>query len=166
MNYLLLFSFGAAVGAMSGLLGIGGGVALVPGLMLLFGFSQQEAQGTSLAVLVPPIGVFAALVYYEHGFVRAPVVGWIALGFMLGALCGAKFVPVVPAVPLRIAFGLILLYVGFMFVMAPVSLRPRTALPAGIAALGAFACSRLLRRWRPPRKPMLPRPNNEIEYHI
>jgi len=166
MNYLLLFLFGAGVGVMSGLLGIGGGVALVPGLMLLFGFSQQEAQGTSLAVLVPPIGAFAALVYYQHGFVRAPVVGWVALGFMLGALCGAKSVPIIPPVPLRIGFGLILLYVGFLFVMTPASLRPRSALPAGIATLGAFACSRALRRWRPPRAPALPRPSNEIEYHI
>src|SRR5262245_53316831 len=59
-TFLLLFLFGGVVGTMSGLLGIGGGVALVPGLMWLFGFTQQEAQGTSLAVLIPPIGIFAA----------------------------------------------------------------------------------------------------------
>ena len=128
MSYLFLFLFGTAVGVMSGLLGIGGGVALVPGLMLLFGFSQQEAQGTSLAVLVPPIGIFAAMVYYQHGFVRAPIVGWIALGFLLGALGGAKLVPVVPVLYLRIGFGLILLYVGFMFVMTPTSARSSSRL--------------------------------------
>jgi uncharacterized membrane protein YfcA len=144
MSYLFLFLFGTAVGVMSGLLGIGGGVALVPGLMLLFGFSQQEAQGTSLAVLVPPIGIFAAMVYYQHGFVRAPIVGWVALGFLLGALAGAKLVPVVPAMSLRIGFGLILLYVGFMFVMTPTSARSSSALPAGLAALGVFILSRLL----------------------
>jgi uncharacterized protein len=166
MTYLLLFLFGSAIGVMSGLLGIGGGIALVPGLMLLFGFSQQEAQGTSLAVLVPPIGIFAAMVYYQHGFVRLPVVGWVALGFVLGALAGAKLVPVVPPVALRVAFGLMLLYVGFMFVMTPLSLRPSSALPAGIATLAAFVGSRFFRRWRRPPKPELPRPSSEIEYHI
>lgn len=166
MSYLFLFLFGTAVGVMSGLLGIGGGVALVPGLMLLFGFSQQEAQGTSLAVLVPPIGIFAAMVYYQHGFVRAPIVGWVALGFLLGALAGAKLVPVVPAMSLRIGFGLILLYVGFMFVMTPTSARSSSALPAGLAALGVFILSRLFRRWRPPPARVMARPSNEIEYHI
>lgn len=86
MQLLLLFAFGIGVGVLSGLLGIGGGVVLVPGLILLFGFSQAEAQGTSLAVLIPPIGIFAAIIYYQHGYVRLPVVGVIALGFM-GELC-------------------------------------------------------------------------------
>src|SRR5262245_29444741 len=59
-NYVLLFLFGIGVGVLSGLLGIGGGVVLVPGLVLLFGFSQSEAQGTSLAVLSLPILIAAA----------------------------------------------------------------------------------------------------------
>lgn len=88
MQWLLLLVFGVVVGILSGLLGIGGGVVLVPGLILLFGFSQAEAQGTSLAVLIPPIGIFAALVYYQHGYVRLPVVSLIAVGFMFGALFG------------------------------------------------------------------------------
>ncbi len=78
-----LFVFGIVIGLCSGLLGIGGGVLLVPGLVLLFGFSQQEAQGTSLAVLVPPIGLFAAIVYYHHGYLRLPAIGWVAAGFLL-----------------------------------------------------------------------------------
>lgn len=166
MHYLLLFLFGSAIGIMSGLLGIGGGIALVPGLMLLFGFTQQQAQGTSLAVLVPPIGIFAALVYYQNGYVKVPIVGWVALGFLIGALAGAKLVPYVPPVPLRVAFGLILLYVGFSFVMAPLSLRPSAALPAGVATLIAFLGSRWLRRRRLPARRDLPRPSDEIEYHI
>ncbi len=86
MSWFLLFLFGVAIGIVSGLLGIGGGVLLVPGLMLLFGFSQSEAQGTNLAVLIPPIGIFAAMIYYQNGYVRLPVVGLIALGFVFGAL--------------------------------------------------------------------------------
>src|SRR4029079_12703277 len=60
---VFLLLFGVAIGMASGLLGIGGGVLLVPGLVMLFGFSQAEAQGTSLSVLIPPIGIFAAMVY-------------------------------------------------------------------------------------------------------
>jgi uncharacterized membrane protein YfcA len=67
MEYFLLFLFGCAVGVMSGLMGIGGGIALVPGLILLFHFTPQQAQGTSVAVLIPPIGIFAEMVYYQHG---------------------------------------------------------------------------------------------------
>ena len=81
MFYFYLLLFGGAVGVAGGLLGLGGGIALVPGLMLLFGFTQQEAQGTSLAVMIPPIGIFAALVYYQHNYIRLPVVGWVAAGF-------------------------------------------------------------------------------------
>lgn len=117
MNGILLLVFGAAVGFLSGLLGIGGGVVLVPGLILLFGFSQSEAQGTSLAVMIPPIGIFAAVVYYQHGYVRLPVVGLVAVGFMLGALLGAKLVPHLPLELLRVAFGVLLLYLGFAFVL-------------------------------------------------
>src|SRR4051812_13081127 len=96
MSWFWLFLFGVAIGIVSGMLGIGGGVLLVPGLMLLFGFTQQQAQGTSLAVLIPPIGIFAALVYYRHGDVNLPQVGFIALGFVVGALLGALLVPYIP----------------------------------------------------------------------
>src|SRR4051812_7465411 len=105
MTFIGLLLFGLVIGALSGLLGIGGGILLVPGLMLLFGFSQPEAQGTSLAVLIPPIGIFAALIYYQHGFVRLPVVTFVALGFLVGAFLGAKMVPYVPAHFLRAAIG-------------------------------------------------------------
>ncbi|MGE3314772.1 MAG: TSUP family transporter [Planctomycetaceae bacterium] len=166
MLYGLLLLFGVAVGILSGLLGIGGGIALVPGLMLLFGFSQPEAQGTSLAVLIPPIGLFAALVYYEHGYVRLPVVGWIALGIMLGALIGAKLVPHIPPAALRILFGLLLLYLGFSFVLQPVSAKPTAALPAGLAAMISFLAAIGLRSRRANRRKRPPSPGDDVEYHI
>ena len=77
--YFQLFLFGVFIGVISGMLGIGGGIILVPGLMLLFGFTQQEAQGTSLAALIPPIGIFAAMVYWQHGFVKIPVAAAVML---------------------------------------------------------------------------------------
>lgn len=166
MNYLLLFLFGSGVGLLSGLLGIGGGIALVPGLMLLFGFSQPEAQGTSLAVMIPPIGIFAALVYYQYGYVRIPIVGWVALGFILGAFVGARFVPYIPVATLRVGFGVLLLYTGFMFVLSPGATRPAAVLPAGLATMVATVVARILHwRWRPPRNSVAP-PGSDLEYHI
>src|SRR6266404_9198266 len=111
------------------MLGIGGGIILVPGLMVLFGYSQQEAQGTSLAALIPPIGIFAALVYWQHGYVKVPVAASVAGGFMIGARVGALLVGGMPRLGLRplptswllLGFGALLLYVGFTFVLAPKS---------------------------------------------
>ena len=166
MFYGSLFLLGIGVGVLSGLLGIGGGVVLVPGLMLLFGFTQPEAQGTSLAVLIPPIGLFAALIYYQHGYVRLPVVGWIALGILIGAMAGAKLVPIIPPAGLRLIFGLLLLYLGFTFVMQPVLVTPTAALPSGVATLVTATAAFWLRR-RTGRRPSRPRPpGDDVEYHI
>lgn len=166
MLYGMLLLLGVAVGVLSGLLGIGGGVVLVPGLMLLFGYSQPEAQGTSLAVLIPPIGLFAAVVYYQHGYVRLPVVGWIALGILLGAMLGVKLVPHIHPAALRIAFGVLLLYLGFTFVLNPVSAKPTAALPAGIAALVAAAVGLWKRRDTVRKRNDRTPPGHDVEYHI
>ena len=165
MLWLWLLVFGVAIGVVSGLLGIGGGILLIPGLMLLFGYSQAEAQGTSLAVMIPPIGIFAATVYYQHGLVRLPVVGLIAVGFMIGAYFGARLVPHVPPTYLRLAFGLLLLYLGFAFVFNPSDSRSGVALPAGVAAVVSAFVARFMRR-RITHKTVLPPPSGDHEYHI
>jgi uncharacterized membrane protein YfcA len=163
MFWIALLLFGLVVGALSGLLGIGGGIVLVPGLVLLFGLSQQEAQGTSLAALIPPIGLFAALVYYQNGYVRLPVVGLVAVGFMIGAYGGAHLVPHLPPEVLRGAFGVLLLLLGFTLLIAPHTTRHAAALPAGVATLAATL---LARAWKA-RRPAKPRPPaDEIQYHI
>ena len=163
MVFLWLLLFGVGVGALNGLLGIGGGIALVPGLVLLFGFSQQEAQGTSLAVLIPPIGLFAALVYYQHGYVRLPVVGLVALGFVVGAYGGAHLVPHLPLEALRVAFGVLLLFLGFTFLLSPRTARPAAALPAGVATVASVLIAHNLGT-RVPKEPRPP--GDRIEYHI
>lgn len=165
MPSIWLLVFGMAIGVCSGLMGIGGGVLLVPGLILLFGFSQPEAQGTSLAVLIPPIGLFAAIVYYQHGYVRLPVVGFIAAGFLVGAYAGAHLVPHVPLIYLRPAFGVLLLYLGFLFVFNTAAERTGSALPAGIAAVISAITIRWLRRRVLSRRVLAP-PGEDVEYHI
>jgi uncharacterized membrane protein YfcA len=165
MSYLALFVFGIGVGVLSGLLGIGGGIALVPGLMLLFKFSQPMAQGTSLAVLSLPIVVFAALVYYQRGFIHLPVVGWVAAGFVIGAFVGALAVAHVPQTWLQTAFGVLLLYVGFSFIVAPSEARAGAALPSVVATLLTFVLGRWLGRWRAVAT-VKPEPGEDMEYHI
>ena len=76
--YLIL---GLITGTVSGLIGIGGGVLLTPALVYLFGFTQHSAQGTTLALLVPPVSLLAAWTYYQEGDVNIKVAGLIFLGF-------------------------------------------------------------------------------------
>ncbi|MBP7829122.1 MAG: sulfite exporter TauE/SafE family protein [Kiritimatiellae bacterium] len=109
INVLLFVVLGLAAGALSGILGLGGGVFIVPALVMLFGYSQHLAQGTTLAMLVPPIGLLAAWTYFRHGHVNLAAAGWICLGFVLGGLLGAKIAVAVPALMLRRIFGVFLL---------------------------------------------------------
>ncbi|MDD4879649.1 MAG: TSUP family transporter [Candidatus Omnitrophica bacterium] len=85
--YLVL---GVAAGALSGLMGIGGGLILIPALIYLFKFSQLQAQGTTIALLLPPIGLLAAMIYYKSGYVDVKAALFICLGFFIGGFFGAK----------------------------------------------------------------------------
>ena len=82
---------GLSAGVLSGLVGIGGGILIVPALVLLFGLSQHQAQGTTLALLVPPIGALGAWTYYKQGYVDLRLAALIAAGFFFGSLLGARF---------------------------------------------------------------------------
>jgi uncharacterized protein len=115
-NFLYII-LGLSAGILSGVVGIGGGVLIVPALVFLFGFSQQQAQGTTLALLVPPIGIFAAWTYYQHGFVNIKVAVFIALGFILGSIVGARFAVGISNTILEKIFGITLMLIGLkMFI--------------------------------------------------
>jgi uncharacterized membrane protein YfcA len=163
--YFGLIIFGIAVGMMSGLFGIGGGIVLVPGLVLLFGLSQSEAQGTSLALLAFPVVGFAAMVYYQNGFIKPSNVAFLAAGFMIGAYSGAKLLPYVPVQVLRPVFGCLLLYVGILFLLDGRVRPTQAALPAGLAAIFTAVMARIFRRPQrttPQSHPSAP----SSEYHI
>ena len=81
---------GIAAGWLSGMMGVGGGIIIVPALMMIFGFSLRDAQGTSLAAIMPPVGFLAAYTFYKNGNLDVKVALYIALGFILGAYLGAK----------------------------------------------------------------------------
>ena len=113
ISYLLL---GLAAGILSGLVGIGGGILIVPALVFFFGFTQQQAQGTTLALLVPPIGILAAWTYYQHGFVNMKAALFIAAGFIVGSFLGARFVTGLPNSTLEKVFGTFLVLIGLKMI--------------------------------------------------
>jgi len=107
-----LFLVGIIAGYFSGLIGIGGGVIIVPALVLLFGFSQHTAQGTTLALLIPPIGILAVLSYYQKGFVDIKSAIIICIGFMLGGFIGGKMAVGISNNLLKNIFGVVLIILG------------------------------------------------------
>jgi uncharacterized membrane protein YfcA len=119
MNNLLLYVLiGLAAGTASGLIGIGGGVVVVPALCLL-GLSQHRAQGTTLAMLVPPIGILAVYTYYKHGYVDLKIAAVLCLGFFFGGFLGARVATALPALLLRKVFGVAMLVVALRMIFLP-----------------------------------------------
>lgn len=117
MNPIAFIATGLLVGVFSGMVGVGGGIILVPILTLFFGFTQHMAQGTSTAMLLPPIGVLAAYTYYQKGMVDVKAAGWMCAGFVLGGLLGAKIAVNLPQEVLRRSFGLVLLGISLKLIL-------------------------------------------------
>jgi hypothetical protein len=113
ISYLLL---GLFAGTVSGIVGIGGGVIIVPALIFLFGFSQHIAQGTTLALLVPPIGLLAAYTYYKSGYVDFNVAIFVCVGFLIGGLLGAKISINLSNTILQKVFGSFIIVIGLYMV--------------------------------------------------
>lgn len=111
--YLLL---GVVAGVLSGLIGIGGGIFIIPALVFLFGLSQHQAQGTTLALMVPPIGLLAAWTYYKHGYVDLKIAAFICIGFFLGGLIGAKIAVVLTSRVLEKFFGVALFLISLKLI--------------------------------------------------
>jgi uncharacterized membrane protein YfcA len=116
MNVFLYILLGVVAGIFSGLIGIGGAIIIIPVLVLLFGLSQHTAQGTTLALMVPPIGLLAALAYYKQGFVDLKIAAFICVGFFIGGLFGAKFALGIPETILKKIFGIVLLAVSIRMI--------------------------------------------------
>ena len=118
MREIGLLVLGLGSGVFSGLVGVGGGVVIVPALVLLFGLSQHQAQGTTLALLVPPIGILAAWTYYKQGYVDLKVAALNCVGFVLGSVFGAKFAVGLSNRVLRKAFGAAMLLIAVKLIVS------------------------------------------------
>lgn len=112
--YLILLGLGA--GVLSGLVGIGGGIIVIPALVFLFGFTLHQAQGTTLAMMVPPIGILAAWTYYKAGHVDIKVAALLCAGFVIGGLIGAKAATAIPTKALEKVFGGALLLISLRMI--------------------------------------------------
>ena len=112
MNAVLYIILGIVAGVFGGMFGIGGGTILIPALVYLFGLTQLKAQGTTLAIMVPPIGLLAALRYYYSGNVKLGMAGFICLGFFVGGLIGANSVQNLSNPLLKKLFGVFLMFVA------------------------------------------------------
>lgn len=111
-NNGLFVLLGVVVGVFSGMVGVGGGILVVPALVLFFGFDQLSAQGTSTAMLLPPIGLLAAYTYWKHGHVDMRAALLICVGFVLGGYFGAKLAVTLPKEIVKRVFGGFLLLVS------------------------------------------------------
>src|SRR5258705_4811212 len=109
---LLLAISGLAAGILSGMIGIGGGIIIVPALVFVLGFSQQQAQGTSLGLLLLPVGILAVLNYYKQGFIDVKVVGIMCATFILGGWLGSKIALSLPQETVKKIFAVVLIIVA------------------------------------------------------
>jgi uncharacterized membrane protein YfcA len=110
--FIGLIILGMIAGYFSGLIGIGGGVIIVPALVILFGFTQHTAQGTTLALLVPPIGILAAYSYYQKGFVDIKSAVLICIGFIIGGFIGGKMAIGLSENVMKTIFAIVLILIG------------------------------------------------------
>lgn len=116
MNPILYIILGLIAGILGGMFGIGGGTILIPVMVYLFGLTQHQAQGTTLAIMIPPIGLLAALRYWQAGNVKISMAGFICLGFLAGGLIGADLVHNISDPLLKRLFGAYLLLISLKMI--------------------------------------------------
>jgi uncharacterized membrane protein YfcA len=113
---IFLCIVGILAGFIAGSMGVGGGIIIVPALVLIFGISQHEAQGTSLAVLLPPISILAVINYHKNGYINYKLAAILAVTFFLGSYLGGLFAVHLPAKTLTKLFGVLMLIAGFKMI--------------------------------------------------
>jgi len=109
---LLLVLVGLAAGVLSGMVGVGGGIIIVPALVYILGFSQLEAQGTSLGLLLLPVGIFAVLNYYKQGYIDMKVVAIMCVAFVIGGWVGSKVSLSLPQETVKKIFAVLMLLIA------------------------------------------------------
>jgi len=110
---LLLTIIGLAAGILSGMVGVGCGIIVVPALVFFLGFSQHAAQGTSLGLLLLPVGILAVINYYNKGYIDVKVVAIMSIAFILGGWLGSKLSLALPQDIVKKIFAIILFYTAF-----------------------------------------------------
>ena len=117
MELVGLIIIGLVAGTLSGFLGIGGATILIPALVFIYKMTQHMAQGTSIAALLLPVGLLAAIKYWQTGNVNIKFAALIAVGFLIGVYIGASFAQPVPDLLLRRLFGIYLLLIALQMIL-------------------------------------------------
>ena len=117
LSFLGFLLIGAVVGAVSGMFGIGGGVFVIPAMVYFYGFDQKMATGTSLGMLLPPIGILAFWQYYKADFVNVPAVILLIAGFLAGSYLSAGFTIGLPELLVKRMFGILLIVIGVIYIL-------------------------------------------------
>ena len=115
---ITLIIIGIITGIAAGMLGIGGAIIMVPALVFILGLTQHQAQGTSLAVMLPPIGIIAAYNYYKAGAVNLKFALILATAFIIGSYFGSKLALNIPQNILKKIFALLLLFVSLRMLLS------------------------------------------------
>jgi hypothetical protein len=113
---ITLILIGLLAGGLSGFVGIGGGVIIVPALVYILGLTQHQAQGTSLLLMLPPIGILAVMNYYKAGHINWTYGAIIAAAFIAGGYFGSKLSLKLSPGLVKLSFGIIMAYVAFMMI--------------------------------------------------
>ncbi len=109
---LIVILIGIAAGVLSGMVGVGGGLIVVPSLIYFLGFSQHSAQGTSLGMILLPVGILGVLQYYKQGNVDFKIVGILAIGFFAGSYFGSKVALSISQEMLKKVFAIFMLLIA------------------------------------------------------
>src|SRR3982751_2844622 len=109
---LIIIMIGIAAGMLSGFVGVGGGIIIVPSLIYFIGFSQKAAQGTSLGLILLPVGILAVMQYYKQGHIDIKVVGILAIGFLAGSYFGSKIALNLPDATVKKVFAILMIVIA------------------------------------------------------
>lgn len=131
---LLLLLVGLVAGMLSGMVGVGGGIIIVPCLVFFLGFSQKMAQGTSLGILLLPIGILGAMQYYKQGYIDFKVIATISAAFIFGSYFGSKIALSLSQENIKRVFAIVMMLVAvkMLFFDTKKPVVPNEDLPAAI----------------------------------
>ena len=130
MSILPFIAIGLAAGIASGLFGIGGGIIIVPALVYFLDFSQHRATGTSLAILLPPVGLAAVVEYYRSGSVDLKAAAVVAISLFAGAWFSAAWANKIAAPTLKLFFGVFVICVGLQTTISAWRMRSNNETPS------------------------------------
>jgi len=117
LTFLILVIIGLAAGFLGGMIGLGGAIILIPAMVMFLAMDQRMAQGTTIAIMLPPIGIFAAFNYYKAGYVNIKYALVIAAVFMIGGYLGSKVALNIPISLLKKIFAVVLVLIAAKMVL-------------------------------------------------